>query len=291
MPLELTFEVHGLQLAALRWNAEARVPVIALHGWLDNAESFRFMVESMPDIDLVALDMAGHGWSDHRAAHANYLIWDDLRDILAVADALGWTRFALLGHSRGGIVAALLAAACPERITAVGLIDGLWAQTCEASQAPAQLAKALIACSSRREAVFSSVEEMVALRLRSGFPISDIAARQIVQRNAVETKSVDQTMSEWRWRSDPRLKLPSLFMLTPEQQTAFLHALVVPVHLALAEYGLVLAYPDYAKRLEVLPLIEWSLHAGSHHLHMEYAGKAIGEWFNQWFLANSVMAS
>jgi pimeloyl-ACP methyl ester carboxylesterase len=287
VPLELTFEVNGLQLAALRWNAEARVPVIALHGWLDNAESFRCIAESMPDIDLVAFDMAGHGWSEHRAAHANYLIWDDLRDILAVADALGWRRFALLGHSRGGIVAALLAAACPERIIAVGLIDGLWAQTCDASQAPAQLAKALKACSSGRETTFSSIEAMVALRLRSGFPISESAARHIVQRNAVEIKSVDPTLSEWRWRSDPRLKLPSLLMLTPEQQTAFLQALLVPVHLVLAESGLVLAYPDYAQRLKALPLIEWSLQAGNHHLHMDAAGRALGEWFNRWFLEHA----
>ena len=278
MSLEQTFQIQDLQLAAQRWHTGARIPVIALHGWLDNAESFGPMAAFMPDVDLVALDMAGHGWSDHRAAHANYLIWDDLRDILAVADALGWTHFGLLGHSRGGIVSALLAAACPERIVAVGLIDGLWAQTCEAQHAPAQLAKALQASRSSRETVFGSLAEMVALRMRSGFPLGEIAAQQLVQRSAVQTES------GLRWRSDPRLKHPSMFMLTPEQQSAFLQALTVPVHLALAESGLVLAYPDYVQRLEALPRIEWSLHKGDHHLHMEAGAQALGDIFNRWFL-------
>lgn len=268
----------GLQLAAQRWHAGARIPVIALHGWLDNADSFSLIAGHMPNVDLVALDLAGHGMSDHRAAHASYLIWDDLREILAVADALGWQRFGLLGHSRGAIVAALLAAACPERITAIGLIDGLWAQTREAHKAPAQLGRALgAAAPAGKETSFSGLDEMVALRVRSGFPISEAAARKLVRRNAIETPD------GWRWRSDARLRQPSLVMLTPDLQEAFLHAIAVPVQLVLAERGLVLAYPDYAERLAELPRICWSLHTGDHHLHMEGAEQVLGRLFNEWF--------
>jgi pimeloyl-ACP methyl ester carboxylesterase len=232
----------------------------------------------------VALDMAGHGWSNHRAAHANYLIWDDLREILAVADQLGWQRFGLLGHSRGGIIAALLAAAVPERVRALGLIDGLWAQTNSAAHTPKQIANSLSAEKNQRQEkkYFTSLDEMISLRLRNGFPLSEAAARQLVLRNA-EQDVVATQQGSWHWRTDPRHKLPSLMMLTPEQQDACHRAIQVPVELALAEQGLVLAYPDYAERLLTLPHINWALYEGGHHLHMEGGQSILGFTYNKFF--------
>ncbi len=278
MPEALSFQVLGLELAGQRWNAGAALPVLALHGWLDNSESFAAMASHMPDVDLVALDMAGHGWSDHRALHANYLIWDDLREILAVAEQLGWQRFGVLGHSRGAIVAALLAAACPERVTALGLIDGLWAQTKTATQVPSQLGKALALSVPPGDSLFISLEDMVALRLRSGLPLGESAALSLVRRNAIESKQ------GWRWRSDARLKWPSLMMLTPEQELALHQAIRAPVRLVLADAGLVLAYPDYGSRLSALPQVEWSIQAGGHHLHMEEGQQSIADVFNAFFV-------
>lgn len=283
MPLSssqhIRFDVLGLQLAAQRWH-EGGVPVIALHGWLDNSESFAQLAAHMPAVDLVALDMAGHGWSSHRAAHATYLIWDDLREILAVADQLGWQRFGVLGHSRGAIIAALLASAVPERISALGLIDGLWAQTNPAPQTPAQIANSLRAekQQQRPNRSFASLGEMVAVRQRNGFPLSDTAAIQLVMRNAVQ-----QSDGRWQWRTDPRHKLPSMMMLTPEQQEACHRAIAVPTELALAEQGVVQAYPDYAERLLALPHINWTLYPGGHHLHMEEAQSILGSSYNNFF--------
>lgn len=278
MPQQMYFDVLGLRLAAQRWH-EGGIPVIALHGWLDNSESFALLAEHMPTVDLVALDMAGHGWSDHRAAHASYLIWDDLREILAVADQLGWQRFGLLGHSRGAIISALLASAVPERIRALGLIEGLWAQTSPASQTPNQMASSLSAEKNQRtERDFAALDDMIGLRQRNGFPLSDAAARQLVTRNAKQRDD-----GRWQWRTDPRHKLPSLMMLTPEQQEACHRAIRVPAELALAEQGLVHAYPDYAERLLALPHINWTLYGGGHHLHMEGAQSILGSAYNNFF--------
>ncbi len=275
---QVRFDVLDLQIAAQRWH-EGGLPVIALHGWLDNSESFAAMATHMPTVDLVALDMAGHGWSSHRAAHANYLIWDDIREILAVADALGWQRFGVLGHSRGAIIAALLAAVVPERIRAVGLIDGLWAQTCEPDQVVAQMARSLASETLRRsERSFGSLEEMVSLRLGSGFSMSAQAAHQLVVRNAIQDNN-----GRWHWRTDPRHKMPSMLMLSPDQQQAFHRAIQVPVELALATEGVIHAYPDYAEKLLELPHINWSLHAGGHHLHMEGAQSILGHLYNNFF--------
>ena len=102
------------RLAGLRsGHATARRRVLALHGWLDNAASFVPLSAHLRDIDLVALDMPGHGASAHLPLGADYLLLAFVRAAFAAADALGWERFALLGHSLGGVIASLMAAALP----------------------------------------------------------------------------------------------------------------------------------------------------------------------------------
>ena len=53
MPIEFvqhrTFESNGVQLAAKEWGTPDGMPIIALHGWLDNANSF----DKMLDISFV----------------------------------------------------------------------------------------------------------------------------------------------------------------------------------------------------------------------------------------------
>jgi pimeloyl-ACP methyl ester carboxylesterase len=104
------------RFGALRNDNTDGVPLLALHGWLDNAASFLPMAPLLTGYDLVALDMPGHGRSFHYPDDAEYSLFSTILDLLAAADTLGWERFAVLGHSMGGAIASLLAAAAPERI-------------------------------------------------------------------------------------------------------------------------------------------------------------------------------
>ena len=61
---EITLQVPLGQLAALR-NDGSGPRVLALHGWLDNAASFLPLAAHLRAIDLVALDLPGHGHSAH----------------------------------------------------------------------------------------------------------------------------------------------------------------------------------------------------------------------------------
>src|SRR5690606_39616279 len=107
MPTELSFHVDGLQIAAVEWGEPSGLPVLALHGWLDNCASFDALAPLLQGAHVIALDMAGHGQSAHRPGTSPYNIWDDVAEIFAIADQLGWSRFGLLGHSRGAIIAML----------------------------------------------------------------------------------------------------------------------------------------------------------------------------------------
>lgn len=70
---------------------------------------------------VTAHDLRGHGYSD--TPLVNYTSADQAGDALAIMDALGIEKAALVGHSFGGVVALHAAAIAPERVTALVLSD------------------------------------------------------------------------------------------------------------------------------------------------------------------------
>src|SRR5699024_2975754 len=107
--------------------------------------TFELLAPKLQGLRIVAMDMAGHGHSGHRAPGAGYQLWDYALDTLMATQELGWERFSLLGHSLGGIISVLIAGAIPERVERVALIDGLVPDTGEAAQSPKKLGEALLA--------------------------------------------------------------------------------------------------------------------------------------------------
>ena len=56
---EVRFDIAGRTIAGKRFRG-GEVPTIAHHGWLDNANSFDALADAMPELDLFAMDFAGH---------------------------------------------------------------------------------------------------------------------------------------------------------------------------------------------------------------------------------------
>ena len=108
---------NGFKLAVRIWGDPDACPQcpqhrwLALHGWADNAASYDRLAPMMlleGATAVVAVDFAGHGRSDHR--WPTYHDEDDVADVVAVAAALNWTRYSLIGHSLGGCIGQAVAA-------------------------------------------------------------------------------------------------------------------------------------------------------------------------------------
>ena len=97
-------------------------PVMLVHGFTANSDEVAGVMEPLADLGwhAVAPDLRGHGRSDRPTDAGAYSLELMAADVVALADWLGWDRFALLGHSMGGGVAQLVALDHPERLT--GLI-------------------------------------------------------------------------------------------------------------------------------------------------------------------------
>ena len=98
--------------------------------------AFAVLAPLLSGFYVVAVDLTGHGKSARRSADASYQIWDDLPEILGILDALGWNYIRSLGHSRGAIIATLLASAYPERVRHLVLLDAVSPQPVEESAFP-----------------------------------------------------------------------------------------------------------------------------------------------------------
>lgn len=279
---EIRLSLPHIEVAAHLYGPERGQPVIALHGWLDNAATFSRLAPLLDGVRIVALDLPGHGHSDHRPPGAAYNIWDYAHDVLQTAEQFGWKRFSLLGHSMGAIVSVLLAGAMPDRIERLALIDGAIPYTGEADTAPQKLGEslqALLEVDDKRKPVYDSFEQAVAARMKGVGAVSHEAAESLALRGLMPVPG------GYTWRTDARLMLPSPMRLTRAHALAFVHRVACPASLVLAEQGL-MTQPAMLELIETFPFARNRL-PGGHHLHLDDqpGAEAVAAIFNPFFAA------
>ncbi|HAA45897.1 MAG: alpha/beta hydrolase [Halomonas sp. 54_146] len=258
------------RLAALSWGRSDAPTWLALHGWLDNAASFSrlapLLAEAL-DIRIVALDFRGHGCSSHAPENTDYALWDYCHDVLDAMDSLGLEQAILLAHSMGAAVACLLAAALPERVKRLTLIDGLGSLNTPVKETASQLRKGLAAHRRplSRAPRYPDIESAVAARVAGGVtPMDSITATPLVERNTQPTADGHVQM-----RTDSRLLKPSLVRFTPEQVLSLLAQIHAPILLIEGERG-ILGERAWAVQLrQAVKTLTRQVLKGGHHLHLE----------------------
>src|SRR5438067_11808151 len=117
-----TVDLGGVALE-LDEAGEGGRPVLLVHGFTADRGEMADVLDPLAERGwhAVAPDLRGHGRSDHPTHPDAYSFEILATDVLALADDLGWDRFALVGHSMGGGVAQFVALDRPERLTGLVL--------------------------------------------------------------------------------------------------------------------------------------------------------------------------
>ncbi|WP_101675286.1 alpha/beta fold hydrolase [Alloalcanivorax mobilis] len=260
---ERRFHASGQTLAALLWEGQGE-PMLALHGWLDNAASFIPLAQHLSS-PMLAMDFSGHGHSEHRPADLATHLVDHVRDVLEVAEQMGWQRFVLVGHSMGAGVASLFAATYPERVSHLVLLEGLGPPATDADDVAPTLRKAIDqirGLSAKRKPVYSDPEQAVAARLPALGGLEEQSARLLCERGLVAVED------GWTWRTDIRLRITSSLRLTEQQVEGFVRGIAAPTLLVLGEQGLG-GDGRFAHREAWVPALTRVDLPGRHHLHMD----------------------
>jgi acyl transferase domain-containing protein/pimeloyl-ACP methyl ester carboxylesterase/aryl carrier-like protein len=264
---ERIVEVRGLPLCLCEWGPEDGPTVLCVHGILEQGASWQAVAAPLAarGFHVVAPDLRGHGRSGHISANASYQVFDFVADLDGISAGLGGKPMTLVGHSLGGILASLLAAARPERFERLILIEkplsGAGPEGEDAEKFTAQL-DYLAAPPEHR--VFANLEE-AASRLRQATPALDEALAQKLAERISEPCA-----GGVRWRWDVRLRTRTgitLPVIDAGRYLGMLKTITAPVHLI---FGDASGQDEALARLrETWPDAAVNLVHGGHNLHIE----------------------
>lgn len=269
-----THAVRGLPLRVWELGdaspAPGRPPAVCLHGFLDQGLTFSDMVGARRG-RWVAPDQRGFGGSGHVPAACWYHFADHIADADDLLDAVSPDApVDLVGHSMGGTVALLLAAARPERVRRLVVLDGLGPLQPPGDTPVARMQQFLSGVrATKAHRPLASLDDAITRMQR----VNPSLTRGHAARLAAA--STRQDPDGLRWTYDPRHRVRAPTTLRPAELEPFLRAVIAPTLVVWAEHGF---YPQAVRdrRVGWLPSAR-SVTLSESHMLTTAAPQAVGD--------------
>ena len=208
------------------WGREGAPILFMVHGWMDVAASFQFVVDELAgDWHVIAPDWRGFGLSDYTQSDT-YWFPDYLADLDAMLQHYSpHAPVNLLGHSMGANVAGLYAGVRPERIARFINLEGFGMMATQPEQAPGRYAKWLDEL--REPPVMRSYpsQRAVAERLQKTNPrLPDARAAFLAEHWSAQNEA-----GEWDILGDPQHKRVNPILYQVEEVMACWRRITAPV--------------------------------------------------------------
>lgn len=265
-------QLSHLRLSALEFGevSHANVTLLFLHGWLDNAASFSSVMDSLIETaqqknwHLLAIDLAGHGLSQHRRADNFYPFHDYIADLHELLAKIAPNKCILIGHSLGALIASCYSAAFPDKVDGLIQIEGLGPLTEPAENSVERLRKGIL---SRQRIKAKPMRRYVSqhdacLHRMQANQLSAKQLRPLIERGTYLEDG------HWYWRYDPKLKCESIYRMTEEQGLTYLQAIECPSLLILGQTGFPQLVTAESRKAALKHHQEVTV-PGGHHCHIE----------------------
>lgn len=113
-------------IAGKLWGNSNERPILALHGWQDNAGTWDPLIPMiLKDRPILALDFPGHGFSSWIPPDMQYYQWELPRIILYLKEYFKMEKVSILSHSMGAIASMRFASVFPDDVDFYIAIDSL----------------------------------------------------------------------------------------------------------------------------------------------------------------------
>lgn len=224
--------IRNLNYHVLIWGEPApdKTPLVMVHGWMDVAASYQFVVDAMAASHyIIAPDWRGYGQTGAAGAD-NFWFPDYLADLEFLLDHYApQGQVNLVGHSMGGNVAMLYAGVRPERIRRLINLEGFGMPATKPTQAPGRYAQWMDELKSlhRGELTLKAYADAsgVARRLiktnpRLGSDKAEWLARQWAQADS---------QGQWHILGDPAHKIINAQLYQVDEVLALYERLSMPV--------------------------------------------------------------
>ncbi|XP_045498300.1 probable serine hydrolase [Colias croceus] len=122
---EIEIPVPWGHVAGRWWGPRNKQPLIAIHGWQDNAGTWDNLIPMLPaSTSVLAIDLPGHGNSSHYpTGMIYYVFWDGVVLLRRIVKHFKWEKISLIGHSLGGALSFMYAASYPDDVDKIICID------------------------------------------------------------------------------------------------------------------------------------------------------------------------
>ncbi|HEY3256393.1 MAG TPA: alpha/beta hydrolase, partial [Polyangiaceae bacterium] len=260
----------GFETCVCTWGPPDGPTALLVHGILEHGGAWDAVARSLAErgYRVVAPDLRGHGRSSHVAAGSAYHLIDFVADLDAVGSRLT-SPITLVGHSLGAALSVAYAAARPEQVASLILIEPPTLGRDESSSPVERLRNQLDSFARPvPHPVFSSLEVALQVFRHANPQLEPELAAVMVARL---TEPCEAGL-RWRWdarlRTRARIGFDSGGSLTGARYVELMRSLQLPVKLVYATESQVLRRTDVDEFVRATKQSELWL-KGSHNLHYD----------------------
>lgn len=284
---EIEIPVPWGHVAGKWYGSRKEQPLIALHGWQDNAGTFDRLVPLLPrHISVLCIDLPGHGRSSHYPVGMNYYVfWDGIALIRRIVKHFGWAKVKLMGHSLGGALSFLYAASFPDEVSQFISID-LAGPTVRCHKKNAQMTGTCIDKALSYETLPDSklpcynYDDSINLVVHAYGGSVDREAAEVLMRRGMNRVPKEKAVEGYHFARDLRLKISMMGMFSLEQVLSYAELIKCHVLNIRAVPGMKFENEEiYSMVIETMRKnanVEYVEVPGTHHLHLTTPERVAG---------------
>ena len=218
-------DVRGLRYHVRTWGSPAAPSLFLLHGWMDVAASFQFLVDSFArEWHVIAPDWRGFGltgWMGDSYWFPDY--YADLEVLLGIYEPDAPVK--IVGHSMGGVVSGMYAGMRSGRVARLASLEGLGLARRPPDHAPARYAEWLDELKDPPGfRPYRSFDEVAARLQRDNSRLSDERAAFLARHWAKQLDTGEVMLA-----SDPRHKIINPYLFRVDEAIACWRRITAPV--------------------------------------------------------------
>ncbi|WMW82000.1 alpha/beta hydrolase [Undibacterium cyanobacteriorum] len=218
--------LRGLNMHFRHWGNPDAPKLFMVHGWMDVAASFQFVVDCLArDWHVIAPDWRGFGLTEYPKVES-YWFPDYVADLDAILEHFSPDApVNLVGHSMGGNISMIYAGVRPERIAKLVNLEGFGMPMTQAKQAPGRYRKWL---EELRQVPtlrpYASAAEVAARLQKTNPRLRDDRAAYLAQHWAKEN-----AQGQWELLADPAHKNSSPLLYHVDEVLECWQSITAPV--------------------------------------------------------------
>lgn len=295
---EIRIELPVGTIAGKWWGPMNVRPILCLHGWADNANTFDELIPLLPqNISYLAIDFPGHGFSSKIGNGVFYSMSDFIYLIKVIKKHYNWDKVTIMGHSAGAITGIFFAGFFPEEVDMLINIDGIVLDVFKPRnfiEKKRELFDYLLVADERNHSnaeppshTYEKLIEMMQNTVHKSINVK--AAKILLERGCRKSK---KNPNQYFVTRDGRLRMYNNWIISKEMWTTLYQNIKVPI--CYIQSGKPFGYEeDFEFAMTVLKDKSNFFHhlvEGRHHVHLthpERVSEIISNFINRFFVVKS----